>query len=84
MLMTMTSEVQKPLSESPRLRGDFPEEEEEEEIDVVDGTDSIVGSAETPGTKHYIKSFYFRKKKVRCKICFFGKKIPSINLISFV
>lgn len=81
--MTMTSEVQKPLSESPRLRGDFPEEEEEEEIDVVDGTDSIVGSAETPGTKHFIKSFYFRKK-VTCKICSFGKKIPSINLISFV
>lgn len=68
--MTMTSEVQKPLSESPRLRGDFPEEEEE--IDVVDGTDSIVGSAETPGTKHYIKSLYFRKK-VTCKICFLEK-----------
>lgn len=70
--MTMTSEVQKPLSESPRLRGDFREEEEEEEIDVVDGTESIVGSAETPGTKHYIKSFYFRKK-VTCKICFLEK-----------
>lgn len=54
----MTSEVQKPLPESPRLQGDFPEEEEEE-IDVVDGTDSIVGSAETPGTKHYIKCFLF-------------------------
>lgn len=78
--MTMTSEVQKPLSESPRLRGDFREEEEEEEIDVVDGTDSIVGSAETPGTKHYIKSFYFREKKKKgAKFAFLGKK--SLQLI---
>lgn len=69
----MTSEVQKPLSESPRLRGDFPEEEEEEEIDVVDGTDSIVGSAETPGTKHYIKSFYFRKKSKVQNLLFWEK-----------
>lgn len=74
----MTSEVQKPLSESPRLRGDFREEEEEEEIDVVDGTDSIVGSAETPGTKHYIKSFYFRKK-INLQNLLFGKK--SLQLI---
>lgn len=72
--MTMTSEVQKPLSESPRLRGDFREEEEEEEIDVVDGTDSIVGSAETPGTKHYIKSFYFRKKKSKVQNLLFWEK----------
>lgn len=74
--MTMTSEVQKPLSESPRLRGDFREEEEEEEIDVVDGTDSIVGSAETPGTKHYIKSFYFRKKKSKVQNLLFWEKNP--------
>lgn len=61
--MTMTSEVQKPLSESPRLRGDFPEEEEEEEIDVVDGTDSIVGSAETPGTINTISNLSISGKK---------------------
>lgn len=59
----MTSEVQKPLSESPRLRGDFREEEEEEEIDVVDGTDSIVGSAETPGTINTISNLSISGKK---------------------
>lgn len=75
----MTSEVQKPLSESPRLRGDFREEEEEEEIDVVDGTDSIVGSAETPGTKHYAYQIFLFQEKSNLQNLLFGKK--SLQLI---
>lgn len=72
MLMMMILEVQKLLLEFLRFWGDFLEEEEEEEIDVVDGIDFIVGFVEILGIKYFIKFFYFRKKVI-CKICFLEK-----------
>jgi hypothetical protein len=45
----MASEIQQSRTESPRLVKNFMEEEDEE-IDVVDETDSINDSPETPGT----------------------------------
>lgn len=51
----MASEIQQSRAASPRLVKDFMEEEDEE-IDVVDETDSINDSTETPGT-NVIKYF---------------------------